>query len=217
MVDEHNAEQAAEKAAQDDREMRERVKRHARTYWLPWGLNDELHTIFVEAIENFVNRLPGLSEPDLKAALEKEVKALSETLDRARRQAADNAKRKTEAVPQAKPKPQLGPPLDSVVKSTEQPSVRVQERHTAAERRLDPLLDACVARTVAKEERDGLELDGPADRINFVREIKDAIRPSLVKRWSTITNLRAVSDESLGREINQAAKAYIMEVVPEER
>jgi hypothetical protein len=217
MVDNHNAEQAAEKAAQNDREMRERVKRDARIYWLPWGLNDELHTIFVEAIENFVNRSPGLSEPDLKAALKKEVTALSETLDRARRQAADNAKANTDPVPQAKPRPQLELPRNSVVKSTEQPSVRVQERRTAAERRLDPLLDACIARAVAKEERDGLELDGPADRMKFVREIKDAIRPGLVRRWSTITNLNAVSDETLGREISQAARAYIMEVVPEER
>jgi hypothetical protein len=89
-------------------------------------------------------------------------------------------------------------------------------RRSAAERRIDPLLLDAIENAIAAEERDGLELDGPLDRVNFKFEVRDAIRAGLVNRFWTITNLQQVSDKVITAAIEHAARKHILKAVPEE-
>jgi len=107
------------------------------------------------------------------------------------------------------------PQLEKIRDETMEPRLDAHERRSQAERRVDSLLDESIRSAVAGEERDGLEFDGPLDRVDLVWELKAALRPAMAERFARITNLNAMSDEVIRREIEGAARRRIEELVPE--
>jgi excisionase family DNA binding protein len=174
-----------------DKQQRRRSKREwakvGLSLSLPYGFPAELRDEALAAMTRGIDQTDTTEDSDIDAAIHE---ALRPYLER------HEAKKRADA---------------SAVEKQRQ----ADERRRQAELRVESLLDQCVKNAVAREESDGLELDGALDRVDFIWEIKGAIRRALVDQFATITNLSVMSDEVIRREIEGAARRRIEELVPE--
>jgi hypothetical protein len=239
----------AERAAKQDRELRELLKDRAR-YSIPFGLNEEGRELAIQAIAQGIDSLPQETpEAKLRAAADAALRPFRDVVARHAEEQRRRATRES-VVAGASWKLPLGFPIperDAVLAAARravdqqpehadrreleaardralEPFLTAHERRTQAEKsaqdrrsraeaRVNALLDECVRAAVAIEEGDGLELDGPIDRVDFIWEIKGAIRPALVSWAARINNL---TDEVLKGEIIRAARRCVRKLVPEE-
>ena len=93
--------------------------------------------------------------------------------------------------------------------AAEEQQREAQQRRSDAESRVDGLLPNRVESCLRKLRRSGYP-----DDLAVQWKVRDAIREQIVGWGARITNLSAVSDESIGREIERAARDYVEDHIP---
>lgn len=192
------------KAEAADAELRQRVKSEGRIYSIPWGLSAGERELAGEAVNGAVDALPpGTQEHELNAAVDEAMRplraGLAERAEQTRR-AAEEARQKRsadEALARQKRETEL---------AAEEKQGQAQQRRYAAERRVDNLLPVSVQNCLRKLKR-------PDDLATQWR-VRDAIRERAVIWAATIRNLSSVTDVTIAREIELAARDYIERHLP---